>query len=39
LLLALYAHAAMWFGAVLGGGIFGGMVLLSRTGSEYPSEV
>jgi len=39
LLLALYAHAPLWIGAVLGCGIFGGMLLLSRTGSAYPSEV
>jgi hypothetical protein len=39
LLFALYAHAPMWIGAVLGCGIVGGMLLLSRTGSAYPSEV
>jgi hypothetical protein len=36
LLFALYAHAPMWVGAVLGCGIFGGMLLLSRTSSAYP---
>ena len=39
LLFALYTHAPMWIGAVLGCGIFGGMLLLSRTGSAYPAEV
>jgi hypothetical protein len=39
LLFALYAHAPMWIGAVLCCGIFGGMLLLSRADSEYPSEV
>ncbi len=33
LLFALYAHAPVWIGAVLGCGILGGMLLLSRTGS------
>ena len=39
LLFALYAHAAMWIGAVLGCGIVGGMLLLSRTGSASASGV
>jgi len=39
LLFALYAHATMGIGAVLGCGIAGGMVLLSRRESGYPSEV
>jgi hypothetical protein len=39
LLFALYAHAPMWIGALLCCGIAGGILLLSRTDSAYPSEV
>ena len=39
LLFALYAHGPVWIGAVLGCGIAGVMLLLSRTGSATPSEV
>lgn len=38
LLFALYAHAPMWIGAVLGCGIFGGFLLLSRVCSADPVD-
>ena len=39
LLFALYAHAPTWIGAALVCGIFGAMLLSSRTGSGYSPEV
>jgi len=38
-LFSLYAHAPMWIGAALACGIFGAMLLSSRTGSVYSPEV